>query len=233
MIVLKDVTGETITPYARKLLNKHRSSQYSTFETTAQALVQEWRSTFVTEGHEPAFALVRIYRLSSYSELAPELVPLVDPTRERWMTLMGTTGKEAAWNDRHQSTGHKFLNLGADESPMVSAAAYQLGLDFGVERPGGTIDMPIPEASLMTRYFHIEQAMGSPYIPAQEPFVKPYGIQWVFGVGSGFLSGSAYVVLAFSREASTTAQATHLAQLSPYISTLLAYYDQRSIWNPA
>jgi hypothetical protein len=231
MIELNTITADLLEEHGRNLLNAHRN-RHPTFEAAAQALVQEWRSTFVTAVQQPAFALVRIYRLTSYSELAPELVPLVDPTRERWMALMGTVGQEAAWNDRHQSAGHKFLNLGADESPMVSAAAYQLGLDFGVERPGGTIDLPVPEASLMTRYFHIREALGSPYIPAQEPFVKPYGIQSVFGLGSGFVSGSAYVLLAFAQEAITALQASHLAQLSPFISTVLAHYDRGAIWNP-
>lgn len=221
-----------ISQYARALFTGNRD-RFASFEEAAQFVVEDLYKNVQQEDGSPAFALVRIYRLTILRELPASLTPLVDPMRERWMTLMGTYGEESAWQDRNLSQGHKALNLGADQSPMVSAALVQLGLDGGIDMPEFEIDLPMPEATFMTRYFHVEHAPGSPYIPAQEPFVKPYGIQSVIGLGNTFASESMFVLLAFSKVHLTTSQAAALSQMAPFIGTLLAGYDAGKIWTAA
>lgn len=232
MIDLHSADAPTLMDFARELLLTHRDNVGS-FEDAAQAITESIFHTFRQPDGSPTFALVRVYRLTRYEELLAELRPLVDAPRERWMTLMGTYGIEPAWCDRHESQGHKALNLGVDQSPMVSAAIYQLGLDIAVDMPKAPIDLPVPEATLMTRYFHVEHAPGSPYIPAQEDFVKRYGIQSVTGVGSTFVSQSAYLLLCFARAHLSTTVAANFSQTAPFISTLLAGYDEEKIWSAA
>lgn len=229
MLILSQTDAAAINQYGRNLMEAHRSD-FSSFEHAAQSIAHTLYTDFVGEGDSPQFALVRIYRLTKHDELASELQGLVDPARQRWMTLMGTWGDEPAWCDRHRSQGHKALNLGSDQSPMVSAAIHQLGMDVGVDLPPAPLDLPIPEASFMTRYFHIEHALGSPYIPAQDGFVKPYGIKSVIGLGSNFASDAAYLLLAFSKAHIDQTNAAKFSQLAPFISTLMAMYDARAIW---
>ncbi len=229
MMILTQTDAAALTQYGRALMEAHRTNRTS-FEDAAQAITQALYQDFVIEDGSPMFALVRVYRLTSFDELASELKGLVDPARQRWMALAGTWGAEPAWCDRHQSQGHKALNLGSDQSPMVSASIHQLGMDVGVDIPPAPLDLPIPEATFMTRYFHIEHALGSPYIPAQDGFVKPYGIHSVVGLGSNFASRSAYLLLGFSKTHIDQANAMKFSQLAPYVSTLLAVYDARSLW---
>jgi hypothetical protein len=229
---LRNASAADVSGYGRDFLSQYRDTPQS-FESIAQIVVQSLYETFKREDSSPLFALTRIYRLTRYTELPSDLKGLVEPARERWMTLMGTYGIEPAWCDRQQSQGHKALNLGEDQSPMVSAAIYQIGLDLGIKLPQLDIDLPIPEVSLMTRYFHVEHAVGSRYIPAQDSFVKPYGIQSVVGIGSVFVSGSAHLLLCFAREHVSADDAQKFAQIAPFVSTLLAYFDERSIWQAA
>jgi two-component system, NtrC family, sensor kinase len=229
MLDIQQVNAEAVSNFGRSMLNTYRG-KFGSFEEAAQQCVTRLFEEFRQDSHTPSFALVRVYRLCTYDELLPELQANVDSQRERWMALMGTVGIESAWCDRQQSQGHKALNLGADQSPMVSAAIYQIGLDLGIDLPNLEIELPVPEATLLTRYFHIPQALGSKYIPAQTPFVQPYNIQSVVGVGSAFVSNSAYLLLAFSKVEISVEAAQNFAQLAPFMSTLLATYDQGKIW---
>jgi hypothetical protein len=229
MITLAQADEAAITQYGRELMETYRS-EFASFEQAAQAVSQRFYEEFVREDGKPLFALVRIYRLTKFDELNDEIKPLVDSARERWMTLMGTYGIEAAWCDRHQSQGHKALNLGSDQSPMVSASIYQLGMDVGVEMPAAPLDLTVPEVSLMTRYFHIEKALGSPYIPAQDGFVKPYGIKSVVGLGSNFVGKGAYLLLGFATAPISAASAQAFSQMAPFIATLMALYDKKVVW---
>ena len=47
--------------------------------------------------------------------------------------------------------------------------------------------------------FHVEEAAGSSYIPDQEEFVAPYGIQSILGFGSLLPTGHLYAVIVFSK----------------------------------
>jgi hypothetical protein len=232
MIDLQTANSDTIEDFSRQLYTTYRHGQPS-FEAISQVVVEEIFKTFRQADDNPTFGLVRIYRLTKFDELTPALAQSVDTSRQKWITLMGTVGVEPAWCQRLSSQGHQAVPLGENQSPMVSAALYQLGLDIGIDVPISNIDLPMQQASFMTRYFHVEQALGSPYIPAQDGFVVPYGIQSVVGLGNGFMSGSLYILLAFSRLAINPTQAMNFAHAAPFIGTLLANYDTAKIWTEA
>jgi hypothetical protein len=46
--------------------------------------------------------------------------------------------------------------------------------------------------------FHVVEAKGSPYIPAQERFVEPYAIRSVLGCG-GALPGGLFALILFAK----------------------------------
>jgi hypothetical protein len=226
-INLHKTDDKAVNQFARSLMDVR--TQSASFEGASQRLVETLYQSLRQANGQPTFALLRVYRLMRHAELLPELQALVDPARERWMALMGTVGIEPAWGDRRLSQGHKVLNLGEDQSPMLSAALYQLGLDVGLALPEGS-DMELGSTSYMTRYFHVPQALGSPYVPAQDGFVVPYNIQSVVGIGSGFVSRSLYILLGFSLLPLDKEHARFVAQMAPFIGATLASFDAKQLW---
>src|SRR5262249_19231660 len=146
------------------------------------------------------------------------------------MALMGTIGKERAWCDRRTSQGHKVIPATGDYSPMLRAAFEQIGFDkmTPVQQNGaGTLAMQ--DAEMFSNYFYVPNALGSPFIPAQRDFVERYQIRSVVGVGCPFVSGAIYLALCFSIAPIDDAAAKRFAELSSYISTLLAIYEENGV----
>lgn len=228
MIILDKVQTAEISEFGRHLLNNHRDTHKS-FEEVARASVEAIYTTFCQENGQSAFGLVRLYRLCNRTALSPEVQSFVAAQPgDQWMALMATIGDEPAWCDRRQSQGHQAISAGANQSPMLRAALNQLGI-----QPDPSITqadrLQFQEASFMTSYFHVENALGSPHIPAQDGFVKPYGIQSVIGLGSIFISQSLYLALCFSKVFVSKSDARKFSELSSFLSTLMAVYDGRAV----
>ena len=62
--------------------------------------------------------------------------------------------------------------------------------------------------------FHIAHAVDSPYIPAQDDFVKPYGVKSVLGFGGVLSSGELFVVIMFSKVSISASTASSFHDLS-------------------
>jgi hypothetical protein len=97
---------------------------------------------------------------------------------------MATVGEKPAWNARETSVGHQAIPLPSPEIvaqvPMIANLIRQFGLEIH------TVLQPDPqflvELEQKTYHvFHVPQAVGSAYIPAQQEFVLPFGIQPVWG----------------------------------------------------
>lgn len=173
-------------------------------ELLHQGLVRE-------ETREPACALVRFYRTLRFAELDDDLKQFAAggaPDRAglagdvRCLTLLGTAGDEPAWNSRHASRGHRTIPLPSEQAvtriPMVAQLLTQLGV--GVKNvvsgdPRLLLDMEQQTYSV----FYVAEAEGSPFIPAQHDFVKPFGIRSVVGFGGILPSADVFAVLCFSK----------------------------------
>ena len=180
-------------------------------ETAATAIVRYFHGVFRAPGDgERQCVLARFYKTHPYASLEPDLQRFADralggrPTdREmRCLTLLGTAGEEDAWCDRRRSRGHRAIPLVSEEmieqAPMIAQLLRQFGLDVReVARPGA----PAVHATTGQSFnvFHVEQALGSPYIPAQDGFVVPYGVRSVVGFGGALRSGELFAVILFSR----------------------------------
>ncbi|MEO1286731.1 MAG: hypothetical protein AAFV93_03110, partial [Chloroflexota bacterium] len=175
-------TAEDIHQYARSILYETDESNLHSFEDTANYIVGKIYDDFLNHRGERIFELVRIFRHVTEDDMPPEGQQDV-PQADHWLALSGTIGREKAWNSRLQSAGHRLLPDDAFETPMLRAALHQLG--FTPDSDGF-----IRSLNDLSNYFHVEQALGSPYIVAQEEFVKPYGIESVVGIGSMFASGA-------------------------------------------
>ncbi|HEX7240700.1 MAG TPA: hypothetical protein VF263_10560 [Longimicrobiaceae bacterium] len=154
--------------------------------------------------------LARFYKTHSYGTLEPELQAFA---RERLgdrpphgdmkcLVLLGTAGDEPGWNSRRDSRGHQAIPLPSagmvERAPMIAELIRGLGLEIEA------VVTPRPELvrgaeNRTYNVFYVAEAEGSPFIPAQEDFVRPHGVRSVVGFGGLLLSGDFYSVILFSR----------------------------------
>jgi hypothetical protein len=159
---------------------------------------------------EPAAALLRFFMTRPYKNLEPEArrfiaenFPELEPTPNlKCLTLMGTVGDEDAWCSIEGSRGHQAIPLVSEEMvqgiPMIARMVSQLGLKI--------TDVLEPDVQLADELdrrafdvFHVENALGSAFIPAQEEFVEKHGIKSVVGFGSMLPTGHLCSVIVFSK----------------------------------
>jgi hypothetical protein len=159
---------------------------------------------------EPACVLVRVFVTQSYSALdenQQEAARAILGTNRatptlKCLTLLATAGDEPHWNSRAASAGHKALPLPSEESvarsPMIAQLIRQLGVDVGLllgSDPRLVLDLDQHTFNV----FHVAEAHGSSYIPAQRDFVIPYGVRSVIGFGGLLPDGELFATILFSR----------------------------------
>jgi hypothetical protein len=164
-----------------------------------------------------SIALARFFLAMPYKELDLELKALVRKKLQRkkpspemqCLSLLASTGDEAEWNSRFNSVHHRVLPLpdGAflERYPMLRRLVELFEIPMG--ETAGDLKSPVDPAGQGFKVFHVPEALGSPYIPDQDNFVVPYGIQSVLGFGSRLPTGKMFAVLLFSRDRIPTATA--------------------------
>jgi hypothetical protein len=155
-------------------------------------------------------ALVRFYKTKPYSALDERLrarsaaqSPMIKLRPEtRCLTLLATIGDQPEWCDPRQSVGHQAIPLPSasivEQAPMIAQLIREMGMEIR--------DVVDPDPSLISEregrtynVFHVEDALGSAYIPAQDEFVIPYGIGSVIGFGGMLSDGDMFAVIVFAR----------------------------------
>lgn len=118
------------------------------------------------------------------------------------LVLLATAGDEPDWNDRHRSHRHRVFPLSSEQIvsslPMISQLLAQMGIDVRC------MLHPAPSTLLLAEQktyniFHVPVAKNSPFIPAQDSFVIPFGITSVLGFGGLLPSGNLFTLILFSR----------------------------------
>jgi hypothetical protein len=154
--------------------------------------------------------LVRFYQTVPYAELTADLQAFADRVLGdalAWpelpcLVLLASAGVEEAWNDPVRSQGHRAIPLPSPEtvaaSPMIAQLISQLGLELSAllePDPDVIVDLDQKQYNV----FHVPVAEGSPYIPAQDDFVVPYGVRSALGFGGMLPSGDMFAVVIFAR----------------------------------
>ena len=190
-----------------------------------------------------ACALVRCYKTHSFGTLEPDLQAfargiLGDETPRptmKCLTLMATVGQSAAWNSRHLSRSHRAIPLPSPEivekAPMISQLVKELGVELS------TVLQPSPEvvkemAGKRHGVFHVENALGSPYIPAQQDFVVRYGIKSVLGFGGLLFTGDLFAVILFSTVHVPAATADRFRTLALDVKSAFSRFNEANVFNP-
>lgn len=163
------------------------------------------------EGPERSCALVRLYKTHPFGALPSALQEFArarlgghaeSPTM-KCLTLLATIGERPEWCTTTGSTGHQAIPLASEDvvkgAPMVSQLIRQFGLPIGDvlhAKPAQISDLERRTYDV----FHVADAVGSPYVPAQDEFVLPYKIKSVLGFGGMLPSGDLFAVIMFARQ---------------------------------
>ena len=180
-------------------------------EDAAAAIVEHLHEECVDpRTRESSCVLVRMYKTHPYAELDPGLqdfarqrlgtYPLV-PTL-KCLTLLASMGDRPEWKSRHRSKGHKAIPLPSaemvEQAPMIAQLIRQFGLDVR-QVVTGAPELLADAKGKTYNVFYVQDATGSPYIPAQREFVDQYGVKSVIGFGGLLRTGDLFAVIMFTR----------------------------------
>ena len=216
----------------------------ATMEEAAQRLCRFFYDKFIEEGTGTRqCALVRFYKTHPYALLegplklfAARAIDDVTPHADmKCLTLLGTVGDEPPWNSRRLSRAHQAIPLAspnlAERAPMIAQLIRQFGLDTTAVLDSS----PETLSDLLGKtygVFHAEDAAGSPYVAAQDDFVRPYGIRSAISFGGSLRSGDLYAIILFSRAAVPRDAADRFRNVALDVKSILFDLDIESTFTP-
>jgi hypothetical protein len=196
--------------YAGKSLRESAEGARS-MEEAVSSMVDFLYDSFCTKtSGTQCNALVRCFKTHAFGALPQDLraaasgygVGPTPPDSMRCLVLMASRGEEPAWNGRHGSRNHRVIPLPTarvvQDAPMVAQMIHQMGLEVA-HVVGSPADILVDLRERSFNVFHVEEALGSAYLPAQESFVVRHGIRSVLGIGGLLPTGELFVVLMFSK----------------------------------
>ena len=222
----------------------HRAASGApTMEECARRLCRSLYDELVAPDGSRACALIRCYKTHPFGSLPSPLQRfaqraggmVVRPADSmKCLTLLATVGEQPEWNARFSSKAHQAIPLPSarivERAPMIA----RLIQDFGLEL--SHITDPTPEivrdlAGKTYGVFHVEEALGSPSIPAQEQFVGRHNIRSVVGFGGSLASGDLFAVILFSHVPVSAASADRFRALALDVKALFFPFDDSSIFD--
>ncbi|MFO0706858.1 MAG: PAS domain S-box protein [Nitrospira sp.] len=158
----------------------------------------------------PACVLVRLFKTHPYRLLSPELQAVADRGLEgipsqsdmKCLMLLASTGAVPGWNDPAQSSRFRVIPLAGPNAlaklPMFSQLFAQFHIDLPYLEKSPSPIFIDPHATT-SNVFYIPRALDSPYVPGQQEFVVPFGVQSVLGFGGLLATGELFAVIAFTK----------------------------------
>lgn len=186
-------------------------SNAHTMEEAANEIVHFFYDNFIEKQNESkSCILVRLFKTHDYATLGDDLKVFAQQMLDRpgdiqsckCFTLLATCGVNPEWKSRMSSKGHQAIPLPSvqvlEKIPMMRNMVKQMGLDINsVVVPDPEIIVDLSQKTF--NVFHVAKTEGSPYVPAQDEFVKPYGVKSVLGFGGVLPSGNVFVLIMFSK----------------------------------
>jgi hypothetical protein len=140
------------------------------------------------------------------------------------LVLAGTAGREAAWNDRTHSVGHRAIPLVdrelVDGAPMIAELLASLRVELATISSDVPAQLRTLAGGLNARFYVPDarttvDARGRHVIAARE-FVDRYAIASVFGMGGRYASGALVAAIVFTTE---TLSASEVDRFPSFIGT--------------
>jgi len=195
-------------------------------EETATKIVRYLYDNLVDGQGSKACALIRFYKTHAYNQLEPGLQEFAqgilgrapDSPDMKCLTMLTTVGENPDWNSRANSNGHRAIPLASadfvGQIPMIAQLINQFGIEMGsVLKPDPSVVLDLEKKTYNT--FYVADAVGSPYIPAQDDFVVPFGVKSVLGFGGILSNGELFVVIMFSKVPIPRETAENVRELGP------------------
>jgi hypothetical protein len=184
----------------------------ATMEAAAHAACGHLRADLTDDAGRPASILVRCYKTHTYGALPPDIQRIAkraygtmafSPPQPdlKCLVLLATVGDEPGWNDRRASKNHQAIPLPSKEiverAPMIAQLIRELGIDVSeIIQPTRGVVRELAGKSYGV--FHVAEATGSRYIPAQD-FVQQHDVRSVVGFGGTLPDGEMIAMIVFSR----------------------------------
>jgi hypothetical protein len=211
----------------------------SCMEEVAGLVVRYLQAHLGISTGEPACALVRFFTTQPFDELnadrqavATTVLGLRPNPRTKCVTLIGSAGIEPHWNDTSLSRRYKAVPLVSEQFvqqfPMFTQLFTQLGLVLTEMLAESNILADRSETTY--NVFHVQTALGSPYVPVQEEFVVKYGIQSVLGFGGVLPSGEVYAVILFATVSIPAETAELFRTLALCVKLAVLPFDGGPMW---
>lgn len=182
--------------------------------------------------------LVRCFLTRAYGELDPQsqdcarraLACGPGSLDMKCLTLFGTAGERPEWNERGRSRHYRSIPLTGSQSvaqfPMVSQLLQQLGVELASKTQPES-DLLVGGVEQTYNVFHVPDAKGSPFVPAQEEFIIPFGIESVVGFGGVLPSKELFTVILFSKKKISREMAELFKPLAMSVKLALLPFDGR------
>ena len=237
-----DVTDFTVGAMLRAGIAVRRAVRGAeSLEEAANAIVRYLYDACATAAGERSCVLVRFYKTHSFGGLEPVLQRFAadqlgdEPPRDemRCLTLLATVGDEPGWNSRLESKGHQAIPLPSAERVRAAPMIMRLIEELGVDLEGLVTAGPEPVRGSESRtydVFHVEEASGSPYIPAQAEFVSRYGIASVVGFGGLLRTGELFAVILFSRHRIPARSAARFRTIALDVRSSMFSFGDDHVW---
>lgn len=220
----------------RSALRNLREDPGGSMEGISRKIVDYLFENLRTGDGQRGSVLVRMFKTHPFGTLDPALQAYARTMMRSGemlkdtpcLTLLASRGVEAAWNSRAGSRGHKSIPLLSEamilKAPMIARLIDQMGVPIRVVlRPDQNFILNAQEKTF--NVFHVEEAAGSPYVPAQEAFVLPFGVRSVLGFGGMLPSGDLFATIVFATVHIPPAVAKLFAPLSLNVKLCLLPFD--------
>lgn len=212
----------------------------ATVETVSQLLSEYLYDHFrVPEMAAPALLLSRVFVTRPLDTLEPRLKIMAEgmagthelSRQARCFILMGSCGQFHFWCHPRLSTRFGCVPLeGLDfhtRMPMFSHLLDQLEIgSFPAQQHDAAF--LLSDLDRAFNVFHIEEALGHPFIPVQAEFVQQYGVKSVIGFGGRLPSGEAFAAVLFSSVHIPPAAANHFRVIAylAFLNSDLAFIEE-------
>jgi len=239
MPTLNTLTSAQVSEMGAELASLGAGAQ--TMEEVANSIVRHLYDNLVDDTGERSLALARFYKTHPYGELDSDLQEFArgilggpPPSQNvNCLTMLATMGENPDWTDRLKSQGHRAIPFASSEMvasiPMIARLLSQFGVD--VQHALRDRSQNTELASKTLRVFHVREAQGSQYIPAQDDFVIPYRVKSVVAFGGVLSPGDLFVTILFSKTPISDIIAQNFEALGPKVKEAIEPFASGRVFN--